>query len=140
MRYFLFLIFILAVTLSFSQSSQDFMLGGGLDLLKTDNEKLFDKAQVGIELNYFVIRKVTLTAGVEIWTRRDESFVFGSRYYFTDHIFARARGLIGENDFSLGLGGAVALKKNLRFELLGDFYFKEGEFALRSGLAYILRN
>jgi hypothetical protein len=139
MRYFLFLIFILAVTLSFSQSSQDFMLGGGLDLLKTDNEKLFDKAQVGIELNYFVIRKVTLTAGVEIWTRRDESFVFGSRYYFTDHIFARARGLIGENDFSLGLGGAVALKKNLRFELLGDFYFK-GEFALRSGLAYILRN
>lgn len=139
MRYFLFLIFILAVTLSFSQSSQDFMLGGGLDLLKTDNEKLFDKAQVGIELNYFVIRKVTLTAGVEIWTRRDESFVFGSRYYFTDHIFARARGLIGENDFSLGLGGAVALKKNLRFELLGDFYFN-GEFALRSGLAYILRN
>jgi hypothetical protein len=138
MRYFLFLFFILAVTLSFSQSSQDFMLGGGLDLLKTDNEKLFDKAQVGIELNYFVIRKVTLTAGVEIWTRRDESFVFGSRYYFTDHIFARARGLIGENDFSLGLGGAVALKKNLRFELLGDFYFK-GEFALRSGLAYILR-
>ncbi|QOI97428.1 MAG: hypothetical protein HRU69_07970 [Flammeovirgaceae bacterium] len=128
---------IFCATLAYSQSSNDLMLGGAMDFLKTDNDNLFDKAQVGFELNYFVIRKFTITAGAEIWTKRDESFVFGSRYYFTDHFFARGRGLIGQNDFSLGAGGAIPLKNSWRLELIGDFYF-EGEFAVRTGLAYII--
>lgn len=137
MRKLFALSLIFCASQSYSQSSNDLMIGGAMDFLKTDNDKLFDKAQIGLEVNYFVVRKFTVTAGVEIWTNRDESFVFGSRYYFTDHFFARGRGLIGENDFSLGAGGAIALKKNWRFELIGDFYF-EGEFAVRTGLAYII--
>jgi hypothetical protein len=125
-------------SLSYSQSSNDLMLGASMDFLKTDNDRLFDKAQFGFELNYFVIRKFTLTAGTEIWTKRDGSFVFGSRYYFTDHFFARGRALIGQNDFSLGAGGAIPLRKNWRLELTGDFYF-EGKFAVRTGIAYVIR-
>lgn len=122
---------------AYCQSSNDIMLGGALDFLKTDNDKLFGKAQFGFELNYFVIRKFTITAGAEIWTNRGESFVFGSRYYFTDHFFTRGRGLIGENDFSLGAGGTIPLTNNWRLELIGDFYF-EGEFAVRTGVAYVI--
>jgi hypothetical protein len=138
MRLLPVLLILIACLSARAQSSGDFMLGAGMDLLKTDNNKLFDKAQLGFELNYFVIRKVTLSAGLEVWTAARESFAFGTRYYFTDHIFARGRGLIGVNDFSLGLGGAIPLKKNVRFELTGDFYF-EGQFALRAGVAYVLR-
>ncbi|MDL5049252.1 hypothetical protein QQ054_24875 [Oscillatoria amoena NRMC-F 0135] len=134
---FALVLFFCATLTSYSQSSNDIMLGGALDFLKTDNNNLFDKAQFGFELNYFAIRKFTLTAGVEIWTNRDESFVFGSRYYFTDHFFARGRALIGENDFSLGAGGAIPLRKNWRFEVIGDFYV-EGEFAVRTGMAYVI--
>ncbi|MEO0273179.1 MAG: hypothetical protein ABIM30_08865 [candidate division WOR-3 bacterium] len=138
MRFLFILYFFYCSIICFSQSSNDFMLGAGLDLLKTDNSKLFSKAQIGFELNYFVVRKVSLSAGLEVWTEARESFAFGARYYFNDYILARARGLIGVNDFSLGLGGAIPLKKNVRIELLGDFFF-EGEFALRGGVAYIIR-
>lgn len=136
-RILFFLIFILSLS-AFSQSSNDFMLGAGMDLLKTDNNKLFSKAQIGFELNYFVVRKVSISAGLEVWTEARESFAFGARYYFNDYILARARGLIGVNDFSVGLGGSIPLKKKVRIELLGDFFF-EGDFALRGGVAYILR-
>lgn len=115
------------------------MLGGGIDLFKTDNTGAFEKTQVGFEANYFVIRKFSVAAGAEIWTRSEESFAFGFRWYMIDNVFLRCRGLIGENDFSIGAGGAIPLKQNLRLEIVGDFYF-EGEFALRTGLAYILRS
>jgi hypothetical protein len=138
MKNLLALALLFCASLSCAQSSNDLMLGASMDLLKTDNNNLLDKAQFGLEVNYFVIRKFTLTAGAEIWTKREASFVFGSRYYFTDYFFARGRALIGENDFSLGASGAIPLRNNWRLELMGDFYF-EGEFAVRSGIAYIIR-
>ncbi len=121
-----------------AQSSNDLMITGGLDLIKTDNVKLFDKAQIGFELHYFVTRKFTTSAGMEIWTFQDESFVFGSRWYIHDNFFARGRALIGENDFSLGIGGVIPAQNNFRIEFMGDYYFRR-EFALRAGIAYIIR-
>lgn len=94
MRHFLTALLCIVAFGVFSQSSNDFMLGAGLDLLKTDNSKLFSKAQVGFELNYFVVRKVSLSAGLEVWTEARESFAFGARYYFNDYILARARALL----------------------------------------------
>ena len=134
---FVFLFLLLALK-SYSQSSHDLMLGGAFDFLKTDNQKLFDKAQVGFEANYFVIRTFTLTAGAEFWTGRNTSFVIGSRWYFHENFYARFRGLIGENDFSVGVGGIIPLDSNWRVELMGDFYF-EGEFAVRTGVGYVIR-
>lgn len=114
------------------------MIGGGFDFIKTDNSKILDKAQVGIEASYFVITKFSVTAGVEMWTYRDESFAFGTRWYPFTGLFMRFRGLIGENDFNIGVGGAIPMRRNWRIEVIGDYYF-DGEFALRTGLAYVIR-
>lgn len=121
-----------------AQSTHDVMIGGGIDLLKSDNQKLFDKAQAGLEVNYFIVRNFTVSAGAEFWTERVTSFAFGVRCYLGDHWFLRGRGLIGVNDFTLGIGYVNPITKNLRFEATADAYFR-GDAAIRAGLAYVLR-
>jgi hypothetical protein len=128
---------LISASISFSQSSNDLMVGGAFDFIKTDIDNILEKAQIGFEVNYFVVRKFTITAGAEFWTDADESFVFGSRYYFTDNFFARARGIIGENDFALGGGMVIPIQNNWRWESMADFYF-EGELAIRTGVAYVI--
>jgi hypothetical protein len=137
-RLFAALFFIVVFSPAFAQGTSDFMIGGGFDVIKTDNTRLLDKAQVGFEANFYVITKFSVSAGVEMWTYRDESFAFGTRWYPINHLFMRFRGLIGENDFNIGLGGAIPMRRNWRIELIGDYYFA-GEFALRTGLAYVIR-
>ncbi|MBS1488590.1 MAG: hypothetical protein JST43_13480 [Bacteroidetes bacterium] len=135
----LFLILFLAASLR-AQSTHDFMIGGGLDLLKTDNHALLKKVQIGLEANYFVVRHFSVGIGTEIWTANQKSsFVMGARWYANDKVFARFRGLIGANDASLGLGFAHPLNKDLRLEGIGDYYFSGNAFALRMGIGYILR-
>ena len=124
--------------LSFSQIAKDFMLGGGLDLIKSDNNSFLDKAQLGVEANYFITRKFTGTVGIEIWTADDFSFVLGARWFPIDEAFVRVRGLVGENDLSIGGGWTKPLNEFWRFEAMGDFYFR-GEFAIRAGVAYVIR-
>jgi hypothetical protein len=129
-----------------SQNTGDFMLGIGTDLLKTDIQEPFNKAQVGLELNYFVKKNFSATLGADIWSRGDDSFVVGMRWYFIDvsshsranYYFLRLRGLIGVNDVALGLGWARALTSTLRAEAFGDYYFN-GEFGIRGGIAYVFR-
>ena len=122
-----------------AQSTHDVLLGGGMDLIKTDNHALFKKAQLGIEANYFVVRHFAVGAGAEIWTTNQKnSFMMGMRWYANDHVFLRFRGLIGANDASVGLGYAKPLNRNVLFESMGDFYFT-GSFALRCGLGFILK-
>jgi hypothetical protein len=120
-----------------AQSTHDIMVGGAQDLIKTDNNKLFDKAQLGVEANYFIIRHFSVGAGAELWTNQKSSFVMGMRWYANDNFFVRFRGLIGENDASLGAGWSQPLNKDWRIEGMGDFYFK-GDFALRAGFAYVI--
>jgi len=114
------------------------MLGTGMDVLKTDDSGIVDKAQLGLEANFFVKRNFTVTAGAEFWSNHNDSFVFGTRWYVTAHLFTRFRGIIGENDFSIGVGGALAWTSNWRLEIMGDYYFQK-EFALRTGIAYVIR-
>ncbi|MBL7857223.1 MAG: hypothetical protein JNM57_06000 [Cyclobacteriaceae bacterium] len=126
------------ISAAHSQIAHDYMIGGGLDLIKTDNHSFFGKAQLGTEFNYFLARPFTATAGFEFWTDDKISFVLGSRWYPIEDFFVRARGLIGENDLSLGAGWSKPLNDNLRFEAIGDFYFA-GEFSIRAGVAYLIR-
>jgi hypothetical protein len=128
----------LSAGLACAQSTTDIMVGGGFDLFKTDNRKLFDKGQVNLEANYFVVRHFAVGAGVELWTANPNSFVMGMRWYADDNFFARLRGLIGANDVSLGVGWSKPILTDWRFEALGDFYFK-GDFGLRAGVAYIIK-
>ncbi|MBI1769346.1 MAG: hypothetical protein HY015_10010 [Bacteroidetes bacterium] len=123
-----------------AQSTRDIMLGGGVDLLKTDNRSLLNKAQLGFEGNYFIKRRVSLGIGAELWTNNQKSsFVLGTRLYANDKVFFRFRGLIGANDLSIGMGYSKPIDKNLRLEGMGDYYLNGSAFALRVGLGYVLR-
>lgn len=114
------------------------MLASGFDFIKTDNAGILEKAQLGIEANYFITRKVTATAGAELWSDQKDSFVIGGRCYVADKLFLRVRGLIGENDLSLGAGWTKPINSKWRTEVLGDFYFEE-EFSLRVGISYLFK-
>ena len=124
---------------SFSQSTHDFLLGGGFDVFKTDNVGVFNKSQIGLEANYFVIRHFAVGAGAEIWGKQKDSFVMGMRWYFNEHVFTRFRAVIGANDASLGIGYAYPLKTNLRLEGMGDYYFSGKALGFRAGISFILK-
>jgi hypothetical protein len=137
---YLNLIFISLISFTISaQSSNDILVGGGFDLIRTDNTQLFDKAQIGLEANYFVVRNFAAGAGFEIWTRQKSSFIMGARWYAHDHVFVRVRGLIGANDVSFGGGWAKPINESWRFEAIGDFYLADTEFAIRAGVSYIIK-
>ena len=135
---FIFIIVLLGFTQSYTQSRGSIMLGGGLDLLKSDINNIADKTQVGFEVNYFLLRNYSVTGGLEIWTRGNESFILGMRWYPVENIFARFRGLIGENEVSIGAGYWRNIDNNWRFEGMADLYF-QGDIAFRAGVAYLFR-
>jgi hypothetical protein len=138
-KYILTLLVCSLTLICHAQSTHDVVIGGGMDLIKTDNNALFKKAQFGFEANYFVVRHFAVGVGTEIWTTNQKnSFMMGMRWYGNDHVFLRFRGLIGANDASLGLGYAKPLNRTVLFESMGDFYFT-GSFGLRFGLSFILK-
>jgi len=133
------LVFLLIAISGYSQSSGSFMVSAGGDVIKTDIINFADKAQMGAELNYFLLRNFTVTGGFEFWTMGNESFILGMRYYPIKNLFMRFRGLIGANQVDLGAGYSYPLNKNWKIEGTGDFYFDSSEFAFRIGVAYLIR-
>jgi len=125
---------------SFAQSNNDIMVGGSLDLIKTNYSSFLDKAQIGLEANYFVVRHFAASGGVEFWTKDKTSFMMGMRWYANDHVFVRLRGLIGVNDVSIGGGWVKPINDSWRFEATGDFYVADTEFAIRAGLNYVIKS
>jgi hypothetical protein len=121
-----------------AQSTNDFLISGGFDFIKTDIRQVFDKAQFGLEVNYFLQPKFAVGAGGEFWTRGANSFVLGARYYPAENIFVRARGLIGANDFALGGGYSKPIHKYWRLEAMGDVYLARPNLAIRGGVSYII--
>jgi len=124
----------------FGQSTSDLMLSGGLDLIKTDTTGVFEKAQMGLEANYFVVRHFSVGLGGEIWTDQKSSFMMGARWYANDNVFLRFRGFIGANDAAIGGGYSKALTEYLRLEGMGDFFISSTEFGVRIGLSYVIKN
>jgi hypothetical protein len=136
--FFSTLIFSLLVISAFAQK-KDFLVGMNLDLIKSDNDGYFEKAQVGLEVNYFFSSKFTATAGVEVWTREGPGAVIGMRWYPVKDAYIRVRGLFGENDLSIGGGWAKPMTEILRFESMADFYFT-GNFSIRAGFAFLIKH
>ena len=132
----LFLVFVISA--ASAQIAKDFMMGGAFDLIKTDNDGFLEKIQIGLEGHYFVARQITVSTGVELWSDDDASLALGVRWFPVEEAFIRMRGLIGQNDISIGGGWTKPINDKLKFEAIGDFYF-EGEFAIRAGLMYVLR-
>jgi hypothetical protein len=123
---------------SSAQIAKDFMVGGGFDLIKTDNDGFLSKGQFASEGHYFVTRQFTLSSGLEIWTGDGLSLTLGARWFPVEEAFIRLRGLIGENDLAIGGGWTKPINDKLKFEAMADFYF-EGEFAIRAGVMYVIR-
>lgn len=121
-----------------AQIAEDLMIGGHFDLVKTDYSSILQKVQFGGEVNYFATKEITATAGFEYWTSEGVSFLVGGRWYPRENAFVRVRGLVGANDLSIGGGWSKPINENLRFEAIGDFYFKV-DFAIRVGIVYIIR-
>ena len=123
-----------------AQSTKDILVGAGFDLIKTDINKVFNKAQTGFEGHYFVVRHFAVGAGAEFWTTgQKSSFMMGARYYATENLFFRIRGLIGANEAAIGVGWSHPLNESFRVEAMGDFYMVNTEFALRVGAAYVIK-
>jgi hypothetical protein len=140
MRKFLIILFFALAThsITHAQIANDYMVGLGADLIKTDNDGLLKKAQIGAEFNYFLLKRFTVTGAFEVWTDDEISFVLGGRWYPVDEFFVRARGFVGANDLALGAGWVKPLGESFRFEVIADFYF-EGQFAIRTGISYVIR-
>lgn len=124
---------------AFAQSTKSFVISIGADVVKTDIRNFADKAQAGAELNYYLRRNFTITAGFEYWSSGRESAVLGMRYYPHRNIFARFRGLIGANQVDLGAGYSYPLNEHFKLDAMGDFYFDSAEFAFRFGVSYVIR-
>jgi hypothetical protein len=133
----LFVLFFSLVVVSYAQVTNDIQIGGNFDMMKTDNDRFLGKGQFGLEGNYFITPKFTATAGFDIWTDEEFNVVIGGRWYPVEEAFVRFRGLIGENDLSLGAGWIMPINRNWRFEAIGDFYFSI-DFAIRAGVAYTI--
>lgn len=127
--------FILSTTLAYGQRTQRIMIGVQADLIKTDNDGLFEKMQGGFEGSFYFSRKFAATTGIEWWSGHDEAVVaFGARFSPIDEAFFRIRSL-WQKDVAVGAGFAKPLKDNLRIEAIADFYF-DGHIAIRAGIAY----
>ena len=124
----------------YAQTSNNIMVGGGLDAIKTDNIDFAGKAQIGFEGNYFVSRSIGLTAGIESWTAGNNYGMLGIRWYPAKKIFTRFRALIGQDtEFGIGAGYSHLLSADWRLEGMADYYFDQQELGLRLGAAYIFR-
>lgn len=132
------IIYILLVAFPFiagAQRAQRVMLTFQGDLIKTDNDRFFEKVQGGLEGSYYFSRKIAASAGAEWWTARDEIFaVLGVRLCPIDEAFIRARGLLGK-DFSIGGGFAKPLSEHIRIEAMADLYM-QGSIAIRAGISF----
>ncbi|NMM50311.1 hypothetical protein [Marinigracilibium pacificum] len=121
-----------------AQNTNSWLLHAGLDVIKTDNYGLFEKAQLGFEADYFLRQNFTVSGGVELW-RNSTRVALGLRFYPVKPVYVRFRGLIGDySDVNLGFGYAHPIGSNLKWDFIGDYYFDQSAFALRTGISIIL--
>lgn len=122
-----------------AQTSSNIMVGGGLDLIKSDIIGFAEKVQTGFEANYFINRSFSVSGGFEIWSSNNNSLMLGLRWYPIQKLFVRFRGLIGQDDVGIGAGYAHVLNANWRLEGIADYYLDQRELGLRLGVAYVIR-
>ena len=139
-------VFVLALALTLVSSipsHAQYLFNFGLDLYKTDNRnpvRFVNKAQFSAEANYFLIRQLSLTVGVEAQTDEGVFFIPGARFYPVDPFFLRFRPLLGKDvDYAVGFGYGRQLTGPWRLEVMTDYYVEHSDLALRVGVGYKLR-
>lgn len=132
---------ILLIGCNLAVAQAQYLFSVHADAYKTDNRDPFefvDKAQLGIEFNYFLYEQFSITTGVELWTNSTR-FVPGFRFYPINPLFLRFRPLLGrEVDYAFGAGYSRKITDNFRLEGMADYYFERSNLAIRIGIAYSL--
>lgn len=121
------------------QRQGNFMAGIAFDVVKSDFEdRIGNKLQGGVEIHYFLQQNFSVAIGTEMWTGNDSklSGVAGIRYYPLKNIFIRARGLIGVDDISAGVGFQKMLSEQWTVEGMADYYL-QGNVAARIGITFL---
>jgi hypothetical protein len=129
------ILFAFFTTVCFSQRARTFMISVHADLIKSDNDGLFEKMQGGLEGSYYASRKFAVTAGAEGWSGYHRIVpAFGARFCPIDEAFVRVR-VLPQKGYSLGGGFAKPLSEKVRIEAMADFYWG-GQIAIRGGVTY----
>lgn len=136
-------IFCIALLCGHNVKAQDegqVLIVGGADIYKTDFNKAFGKAQMGLMANFFIANKVSLGVGYEFYSAGGDYVPVGPRVYPVGKLFLKALPMIPLNrqkfEVNLGLGYDIMISDTWAIELVGDYYpISQQTIAFRMGLA-----
>ncbi|AEL25073.1 hypothetical protein [Cyclobacterium marinum] len=121
------------------QAGGSFLVSTGVDLIRTDLNKILERAQFGAEVNYFYLHQLSFSGGYEYNINHPNQVTAGLRYYPLEPVFLRARALLGNGaDFGLGAGYTYNLSYRMRLEGMTDYYVQRKAIGLRVGLAILI--
>jgi hypothetical protein len=130
--------FISLYVLVFSANGQDekkWNIGVYADLTKLNNPGFLEHLQAAAEVNYQLIKPLSITTGFEIWVpAQGPGVVAGVRYYPYKNIFLRLRRIFFIDSNAIGAGWKKPLGKNNNFEAMADYYSQK-TFAVRIGMS-----
>ena len=121
-----------------SQTTGDFAIDVGFDILKSDLTTVFGKAQLGAEFAYYLNTDLSVGAGFDYWTEEKFNFSSSVRWYPIDEAFLSARAYIGANQLSIGGGYSYFHNESIRITASLDLY-TTGVFGIKAGTRYIIR-
>ena len=120
------------------QIKGDLLFEGGFDVIKSDIQSAFNKAQFGAELGYFLSGELAISGGLELWSEESASLLIGARYALNDKIYLKGRVLLGADKISLGGGYSFFFSEKVRFNAGAEVYHT-GELALRVSSMWTIR-
>lgn len=134
-------VFILNIgQLEAQQAGGSFLISTGVDLIRTDLNKLLERAQFGAEINYFYLHQLSFSGGYEYNINNPNQVTAGLRYYPLEPVFLRARALLGNGaDLGLGAGYTYNLSYRMRLEGMTDYYVQRKAIGIRVGLAVLIK-
>jgi hypothetical protein len=111
------------------------------DVYKTDYTEPIRKLQLGVEADYQLHEKLSITGGLEIWNLASTpQLALGNRFYPISAAFVRYRALISRNaDVAVGMGYNFPLSKRVSLEAATDYYLDQREIGFRLGIGYLWR-
>jgi hypothetical protein len=121
------------------QAAGSYLISGGMDLARTDAPGVIRRFQLGTEINYFYLHSLSFSGGYEFNYNRPNHVTLGVRFFPTEPLFVRIRGLVGkERDLALGAGYSHNLSYRLRLEGILDYYAISNVAGIRVGFGFLL--
>lgn len=121
------------------QAEGSLLLSGAGDVVRTDVPGVIRRYQLGFEGNYFYKHNLSISGGYEFNYGRANHMALGARYYPTEPLFVRIRGLIGsDSDVAFGVGYTYNISYRVRLEAVSDYYLVSKVVGLRLGVGVLI--